>query len=181
MAMVREFHSHPLIWYQKGVSLKSAVIRRPSLRADNAQIKCSQYVGGVLATLDESGATKAHELLFLGGQGTVAEGSISNLFIIKEKRVLTPSVGSGILSGVTRAFVMSLCQKRGWQVTETFLTRHDFFTAEECFITNTSSEILPVVELDARKIGDGLPGPMTKLLAEDFKKNLSEEGHHDQD
>ena len=168
-ALVREFKSYPKEWYQAGVAMKTAVLRRPSLKADNPQIKCSQYAGGVLATLDESGQ-KAHELLFLGDGGYIAEGTVSNLFIIKKKRVLTPSVGSGILSGVTRAFVIELCRQRGLEVLETFFTRHEIYNADECFMTNTSSEILPVVKLDGRLIGPGLPGPVTKILADDFQR-----------
>ena len=171
LGLVREFKSHPAAWYRKGVVLKTAVTRRPDLKADNPQMKCSQYVSAVLAQLDES-LEKAHELVFLGGGGFVAEGSVSNLFITKGKRVLTPSAGSGILSGVTRAFVIHLCRKRGLQVEETFFTRHDIYYAEECFMTNTSSEILPVVCLDGRKIGTGKPGKMTKILARDFKKEI---------
>ena len=176
---VREFHSHPAAWYEKGVALRTAVGRRPTLKAQDPQVKASQYVCGVLATLDimEASATKTsadgrwpHELLFLGPLGTVAEGAVSNVFIVKEKCLLTPSVGSGILKGVTRGFVIDLARRRGGCVLERPLTRHELYTAEECFITNTSSEILPVVRVDERMIGNGRPGPVTKALGEDFKK-----------
>ena len=166
---VREFHSHPRAWYENGVALRTAVGRRPTLKAQDPQVKASQYVCGVLASLD-LGERTAHELLFLGPLGTVAEGAVSNIFIVKEKSLLTPSVGSGILKGVTRGFVMELAQKRGWGVREWPLTRHELYTAEECFITNTSSEILPVVRVDERMIGSGRPGPVTRILAEDFKR-----------
>ena len=118
----------------------------------------------------DKGDLEAHELLFFGPSGTVAEGTVSNVFIIKRKCLLTPSVSSGILRGVTRGIVMDLARKRGWRVLETHLTRHDLFTADECFLTNTSSEVLPVVELDDRRIGDGKPGPLTRILGDDFKK-----------
>ncbi len=171
VAMAREFRSHPEAWYRDGVVFNTAVTRRPDLKADNPQIKCSQYVGGVLASIDGSGV-ESHELLFLGNAGFAAEGSVSNIFIVKEKRVLTPSVASGILSGVTRAFVIELCLARGLQTQETFLTRHEIYNADECFMTNTSSEILPVVKLDGRLIGSGQPGPVTKILAADFKNKI---------
>lgn len=173
LLFVREFKSHPRVWYETGVALRTAVGRRPALRAQNSQVKASQYVCGVLATLDEGGS--AHELLFLGPLGTVAEGTVSNIFIFKEKCLLTPSVGSGILKGVTRGFVMNLARKRHWVVLERPLSRHELYTAEECFITNTSSEILPVVRLDERVIGSGHPGPVTKSLAEDFRKSARKE------
>lgn len=166
---VREFRSHPSAWYEKGVMLCTAVGRRPTLKAQDPQIKASQYVCSVLALLDH--ARSAHELLFLGPLGTVAEGTVSNIFIVKEKSLLTPSVSSGILKGVTRGFVMDLARKRGYAVQERPLTRHEIYTAEECFITNTSSEILPVVRVDERVIGSGCPGPVTQGLARDFKEN----------
>jgi len=185
LLFLRPFESHPKDWYENGVALRSTVCRRPSLRAQDTQVKASQYVSGVLAMLDDVGAdlvpvqhraatrvapTQTHELLFFGPSGTVAEGTVSNIFIIKQKSLLTPSVSSGILKGVTRGLVMDLARKRGWCVLETPLTRHDLYTAEECFLTNTSSEVLPVVRLDDRRIGGGAPGPLTRLLGEDFKK-----------
>ncbi len=166
---IRPFLSHPAEWYQKGVTLRTAVSRRWTLKAQDPQVKASQYVSGVLAFLDK-GVLEAHELLFFGSGGTVAEGTVSNIFIVKGKRLLTPSVASGILKGVTRGVVIELARKRGWAVAETELTRHEFYTADECFLTNTSSEVLPVVKLDGRVIGDGTPGPRTKTLSEDFKK-----------
>ena len=112
-----------------------------------------------------------HEFLFFGPEGTLAEGTVSNVFIVKRKCLLTPSVASGILKGVTRDLVLSLAKERGWPVAETPLTRHDLYTADECFLTNTSSEVLPVVAVDGRSIGDGRPGPLTRALRRDFKKH----------
>ena len=169
LLFVREFRAHPREWYEKGVALRTAVGRRPTLKAQDPQIKVSQYVCGVLASLDR-GELPAHELLFLGPLGTLAEGMVSNVFIVKEKTLLTPSVGSGILKGVTRGVVMDLARKRSWKVVERPLTRHEVYTADECFITNTSSEVLPVVRIDARVIGSGRPGPVTQALAEDFRR-----------
>lgn len=168
VAMVRPFENYPEEWYKKGVELRTSVMRRWTLRAQDSQLKASQYVGGVLALLDK-GDLPAHELLFLGSSGTVAEGSVSNIFIIKGKRVLTPSMSSGILSGVTRGIVLELCKKAGLETSETLLTRHEFYIADECFMTNTSSEVLPVVLLDGRKIGSGKPGPLTQKLRKNFK------------
>jgi len=168
VSMIREFQAYPEDWYKEGVAVKTAVTRRWTLKAQDSQIKSSQYASGVMAFLDK-GQAPVHELLFLGQGGTVAEGSVSNIFIVKEKRLLTPHAASGILRGVTRNFVVYLAKQRGIQVAETFLTRHEIYSAEECFMTNTSSEVLPVVEVDARKIGDGGPGPMTRGLRADFR------------
>ena len=167
--MFREFKAYPEEIYRKGVTLRTGVPRRWNLKAQDSRIKVSQYTNGVLAVLDHLG-TKARELIFLNQDGYVAEGSVSNLFIVNGKRILTPCVGSGILKGVTHDVVIGLARRRGWQVTETFLTRHEIYTAEECFMTNTSSEVLPVVEVDGRSIGNGKPGPVAKILRSDFKK-----------
>lgn len=172
-AVVFPFSSYPSKLYEEGVSLVTGVNRRSLLKAQDPQLKASQFVSGVLAHLD-SRDRKAHEVIFFGHAGTVAEGTISNLFIVKEKTLLTPSVSSGILRGVTRGVVAELAPRRGLPLVETFLTRHDIYNADECFLTNTSSEILPVVAMDARKIGAGIPGPLTRTLADDFKKYVRE-------
>lgn len=172
--MIRPFKAHPEELYQNGVRLKTAVMRRSLSRAQDPQIKASQFMTGVLASIDETGE-RAHELIFIGaGESGLSEGTVSNLFIVKGKRLLTPPASSGILRGVTRRLVMDLAKKRGFEMVETPLTRHDVYVANECFITNTSSEILPVVSLDGRVIGTGRPGEITKILSVDFKKNTRE-------
>lgn len=176
VVFVSKFEGHPRAWYEEGVALRTAVGRRWTLKAQDPQIKSSQYVSGVLAMSDivrsglDPARTEPHELLFFGSGGTVAEGTVSNLFIVKEKCLLTPSVASGILKGVTRGIVIGLAEGRGWTVRETQLTRHDFYSADECFLTNTSSEVLPVVNVDGRAIGgQGEPGPLTRTLGDDFR------------
>ena len=169
-AVLREFSGYPARLYEEGVALKTAVPRRWTLKAQDPQIKASQFVSGVLASLDCIGQ-KPHEFLFLNSAGTVAEGSVSNIFIVDgAKRILTPSVGSGILRGVTREALIGLAKKKGHEVLETPLTRHEIYSAKECFLTNTSSELLPVVQVDGRSVGNGRPGPVTRRLAVDFKK-----------
>lgn len=175
-AIVRPFAGHPREWYEKGVDFASSALRRSSARALDPQLKVSQYVPGVLAALDQ-GTRRPHETLFFGDAGTIAEGSVSNLFIVRGKRVLTPPAASGILKGVTRSVVVKLARRRGYSFEEIQLTRHDLYAADECWMTNTSSEILPVTRIDGRPIGDGLPGPVTKQLATDFKTEVRSQVH----
>lgn len=165
--IIREFKNYPEDLFKKGVSLRTVTPRRWTSRAQDPQLKASQYVSGVLAYNDMQGQN-FHELIFFSEQGLVAEGSVSNVFIIKQKRLLTPPSASGILKGVTRDFVLCVAKKHGFETTERCLTRHELYNAEECFMTNTSSEILPVVEIDKRGIGDGKPGPQTLLLRQKF-------------
>jgi branched-chain amino acid aminotransferase len=169
VAILREFAGHAPANYEKGVSLATAVPKRPCARAQDPQIKSSQYLGGVSAFL-EKGDTPPYEFALLTQAGYVAEGTVSNIFILREKRLLTPHGSSGILRGVTRGVVIALARKKGLEVLETFLTRHELYNAEECFITNTSSEILPVVSIDGRRVGDGRPGPVTRSLLKAFKE-----------
>ena len=171
-AVLREFSGYPPSLYREGVVLKTTAQRRWTLKAQDPRIKASQFVGGVLAFLEASGP-RPHEFVFLNSAGTVAEGSVSNLFIVAgAKRLLTPSVSSGILRGVTRDVLIAVAKKKGFQVLETVLTRHEIYSAKECFMTNTSSEVLPVVRVDERVIGQGAPGPVTRRLAAEFKKEV---------
>ena len=168
IAITREFRPRPRGDFERGVRLRTAVGRRPPARAQNAQVKSSQYLPAVLALIDA--APDGAETLFLDAGGYVAEGSASNVFAVtKDKTILTPPIASGILRGVTRARVMALARKRGLAVKETLFTRHDLYNAAECFLTNTSSEVLPVVEVDSRRIGTGRPGPVAKLLRKGFR------------
>jgi branched-chain amino acid aminotransferase len=169
--VIREFAPTPRSFYEEGIELLTAVSRRWTLRAQNPQVKASQFVAGVMAMLDR-GARPAYEVIFLGTEGFVSEGTISNVFIVKKKRLLTPSLGSGILRGVTRDFVLNLAVKRDLEVSETCLTRHDLYTAEQCFITSTLCEVLPVVKVDGRPVGDGRPGEVTQTLREDFGNEI---------
>ena len=178
LVMIWPFKSYPESVYRKGVKLQTSVSKRWSLKAQDAQIKASQYVPGVLAQLDHAGAAEnIREHIFLDQDGFLAEGTVSNIFVVTpaksgagKKRLLTPGAASGILRGISRELVMALAKKRGFEVLETCLTRHEIYSAEECFMTNTSSEVLPVVEVDRRKIGNGKPGPVSRLLRKDFQK-----------
>ena len=171
LLMVWNFKQHPKTWYEKGVDLSTTTVKRWTLRAQDPQLKSSMFVSGVLAVLDQ-GDRDAHEIIFLNQDGTVSEGTVSNIFMVKGKRLLTPGVSSGILRGVTRGTVIGLAKKRGLEVSETVLSRHELYNADECFMTNTSSEVLPVVSLDGRRIADGRPGPITRTLGKDFKAHL---------
>ena len=173
LLIASEFHAHPRQWYEEGVKLKTAVQRRSNPKAQDSQVKASQFMGGVLAYLSEAGRD-FHELVFLDQRGMVAEGTVSNIFILEKKRLLTPSVSSGILRGVTRGVALELAQKRRFKIQETRLTRHEVYAADECFLTNTSSEILPVVSLDGRVIGNGKPGAVTRILMTDFKSRIEQ-------
>ena len=110
------------------------------------------------------------EAVMLNTQGFVAECTADNIFIVKEGRLLTPSVYHGALEGITRQTVMEIAEKIGIKSEETTLAPYDLYTADECFLTGTGAEIVPVVKIDGRVIGSGVPGKVTKILVENFKK-----------
>ncbi|MGH7199905.1 MAG: aminotransferase class IV, partial [Planctomycetaceae bacterium] len=107
--------------------------------------------------------------LMLNHKGEVAECTGDNVFIVKRGVVKTPPPDAGILQGVTRDAVVRLAREVGLAVEETALIRHDLYAADECFLTGTAAEIVPVVSLDGRPIGDGQPGPVTRQLRERFQ------------
>lgn len=175
--VIRPFGGHDARFYEEGTRLRTTVPKRPGPRSGNPQVKASDYATGVLALLDGPAQDTSRELVFLDESGLVAEGSVSNLFVVRGspdggKTLLTPAVRSGILRGITRDTVLGLARERGLAVSETMLTRHDLYSADECFFTNTSSEVMPVTEVDGRRVGSGRPGPVTRLLAEAFKQHV---------
>jgi branched-chain amino acid aminotransferase len=108
------------------------------------------------------------EILFVNENGILTEGAISNLVIIKDNKVFTPSASCCILKGVTRHLVLEACERLGLDCIETSLTRHDLYCADEAFITMTSQEVTPVAVCDGRLIGNGRPGPLTKRIHKEF-------------
>ena len=110
------------------------------------------------------------EALMLNHKGEVAECTGDNVFIISDGLIRTPPTESGILEGLTRNAVISLAREAGYEVRETALVRHDIYTAQECFLTGTAAEVIAVVSLDGRTIGNGSPGPITQDLMARFKQ-----------
>ena len=111
----------------------------------------------------------------LNHKGELAECTGDNVFVVQGGRIHTPSADSGILEGITRAAVMELARSAGYEVIERTMDRLDVFKAEECFLTGTAAELIPVVECDGRVIGDGRPGPITRELSKRFHALVREE------
>jgi branched-chain amino acid aminotransferase len=111
----------------------------------------------------------------LNHKGEVAECTGDNIFVVKHGEIHTPSVHSGILEGITRAAVIELAQTSGYSVHERVMDRQDVYLADECFLTGTAAELIPVVECDGRAIGDGLPGKITRELRQKFQALVRED------
>ena len=112
----------------------------------------------------------------LNDKGEIAECTGDNVFIISNGIIFTPPLDAGSLRGITRAAVMDLAVELGHVVKEQALTRYDLWTAQECFLTGTAAEVIPCVEVDHRLIGDGIPGPVTRILMEKFKERVKTDG-----
>ncbi len=154
--------------YQNGLDIITCATRRISQAAVPPAVKSLNYLNNILAKIEALQANAA-EALMLNEQGYIAECTADNVFIIKAGQLFTPPVTAGSLRGITRGTVLDLAAEIGVPTKEPELTRYDIFTADECFLTGTAAELVPVVRVDSRVIGDGRPGPVTLRLLERFR------------
>jgi branched-chain amino acid aminotransferase len=161
--------------YERGIEMVTVSVRRNVPQALNPNIKSLNYLNNVLAKIEAINAGKP-EGLMLTVDGYVAEGTGENIFIAKRGELFTPPAYMGILKGITRQVVMKLAQEMDIPVHEVVLTLHDVYTADECFLTGTGAEIVPVVKLDGRVIGDGTPGKITRALIQKFRAYTQQAG-----
>lgn len=165
----------PQEFYDKGLNIVTVPTRRNVPDALNPKIKSLNYLNNILVKL-EAARAGVLEALMLNHEGYVCEGSGDNVFIVKDGKVITPPTYLGALDGITRQAIIEICQRLEIPCVETPFTRHDVYVADEVFLTGTAAEIIPVVDVDARIIGDGKPGPMTDLLTREFRKLTVVEG-----
>jgi branched-chain amino acid aminotransferase len=158
---------YPPELYRKGMEIVTVPTVRNLHSALNPAIKSLNYLNNILAKIEANNAG-CEEAIMLNAEGYVAECTGDNLFIVKEGQLLTPPLAAGALYGITRRTVMDLAVKAGMAVGEPNLTRYDCFNADECFLTGSGAEIVPVVKIDGRVIGTGKPGPWTKELVEAY-------------
>jgi branched-chain amino acid aminotransferase len=166
---------YPPELYEHGLKIVTAGTMRNHPAALNPRVKSLNYLNSILAKIEGTNAG-CLEALMLNHKGEVAECTGDNIFIVKDGELHTPSVDAGILEGITRDAVMELARAVGIKVVERAMDRHDIYTADECFLTGTAAEVIPVVECDARAIGTGKPGPITKDLLQRFHKLVRQEG-----
>ncbi len=155
--------------YENGLEVVTVAVCRNVPEALNPRIKSLNYLNNILAKLEALRAG-VKEAIMLNRDGFVAECTGENIFVFKNGKLLTPPANAGILEGITRDTVIEMAQNLGIPVLQPMLTRYDLFTAEECFLTGTAAEIIPVVKIDGRPIGTGKPGPVTKRLLLEFRK-----------
>jgi branched-chain amino acid aminotransferase len=159
---------YPPEFYARGMDIVTVPTVRNLHSALNPAIKSLNYLNNILAKIEANNAG-CEEAIMLNAEGFVAECTGDNLFAVYGNRLLTPPLWAGALYGITRQVVMELAAKEGLEVRETNLTRHELFNAEECFLTGTAAEIVALVKIDGRVIGNGKPGPITLKLEERYR------------
>jgi branched-chain amino acid aminotransferase len=158
---------YPPELYENGLEIATVSTIRNHPNALNPRIKSLNYLNNILAKI-EGALAGCPEALMLNHKGEIAECSGDNIFLVKRGLLRTPSIDAGILEGITRNAVIDLARAAGIEVQEIALTRHDVYSADECFLTGTAAEVIPVVKCDGRPIGNGKPGPITRQLRERF-------------
>jgi branched-chain amino acid aminotransferase len=161
--------------YQEGIQIITASTRRISPNMISQRVKSLNYLNNIIAKM-EANLVGVPESLMLSADGYVCECSADNIFIVKRGELLTPSPEFPILLGVTRTVVMEIAVRKGVPVRELPLTIQDVYVADECFLTGTGAELIPVISIDRRKIGSGKPGPVTGMLLEEFRSLRDSEG-----
>ena len=159
--------------YEKGLEIITVPTPRNLPEALNPQLKSLNYLNNILAKI-EANNSGFDEAIMLDYQGYVAECTGDNIFIIKNGRLMTP--WQGRLRGITREAVLELAHENKIPAKECLITRHEVFTADECFLTGTAAEVIPVVKVDGRTIGDGKPGKITLKLIKLFHGLTKTEG-----
>ncbi len=158
---------YPEELYEKGMKIISATTVRNHSLAIPPQVKSLNYLNNILAKI-EALDSNVPEAIMYNHEGYVAEATGDNIFIVRNGIIYTPPVEAGGLEGITRSVVIRLAKGEKLEVIEKNLTRFDLYICDEFFLTGTAAEVIGVVEIDGRVIGDGQPGPVTKLLRKKF-------------
>lgn len=164
---------YPQEFYENGLEIITSSVIRNHPAALSPRIKSLNYLNNILAKIEglQAGCVEA---LMLNHKGEVAECTGDNVFVVKAGELFTPPLDAGILGGVTRNVVLEIATAEGITTHETALTKHDIYVADECFLTGSAAEVVPVVKVDSRTIGGGKPGEVTKRLSERFHKVVRE-------
>jgi branched-chain amino acid aminotransferase len=167
--IVAKLTLYPEDLYRNGLEVITAATMRNHPNAVNPRLKSLNYLNNILAKIEatDAGTLKA---VMLNHLGYVAECTGDNLFIVRDGRLFTPPISAGILEGVTRNEILAIAHDFRIDVREENLTRQDLYVSDECFLTGTAAEVIPVVMIDKRAIGSGKPGPMTQRLLEEFHR-----------
>jgi branched-chain amino acid aminotransferase len=173
IVIVDTISMYPKEMYENGMAVITSSWARPGGNTLPPRVKSLNYLNNILAKIEANDAG-VQEAIMLNPDGNVAECTGDNIFIVKRGEVLTPTTADGILDGVTRRVVMRLCDQLGLPLLEKTLQRYDLYSADECFLTGTAAEAIPVTKIDGRLVGDGKVGPVTRKIIDAFHRMIRE-------
>ncbi|WP_100399808.1 branched-chain-amino-acid transaminase [Bacillus sp. FJAT-44742] len=175
IVIAEELAIYPKELYERGLEIVTVATRRNRPDVLSPKVKSLNYLNNILVKIEASLAGVS-EALMLNNEGYVAEGSADNVFILRKGVLLTPPGYIGALEGITRNAIVDLALDMGYEVKEEPFTRHDVYTADEVFLTGTAAEVIAVVKVDGREVGEGKPGPETQRLLKAFRQKVVEDG-----
>jgi len=164
---------HSIEAKKKGIKAIITWVKRDPVDATSHEVKSLNYLNSILGKI-EANIAGFDEAICLDKNGHISEGVAENIFIVKNEKVITPPTSTGALVGITRNVVMKIASNLGYTVVEANITPTDLFTADEAFFTGTAAEIVPIVEVNRRIIGDGKPGPITQRLMQEFERVIQD-------
>jgi branched-chain amino acid aminotransferase len=166
---------YPKELYEKGMAIIGSSVVRNHPNALSPRIKSLNYLNNILAKVEALDAGLLEAIMY-NHLGHVAECTGDNIFLVRGGAVQTPPITAGVLQGITRNAVIEIIQKRGVPFREMELTRHDLYVADECFLTGSAAEVIPVTQIDGRPVGEGVPGTITRQLIADFRELVNHDG-----
>lgn len=175
IAIAEQLTLFPKEFYDNGLEIITVATRRNRPDVLSPKVKSLNYLNNILVKLEASLAGVS-EALMLNSEGYVAEGSADNVFIVNGNVLRTPPGYIGALEGITRGAIMEIATELGYIMKEEPFTRHDVYVADEVFLTGTAAEVIAVIKVDGRQIGEGKPGPVTNHLLQAFRKHVVEDG-----
>ena len=170
--VAKDFEGYPEWMFLKGVSAKVIGVQNEYSVLSN--IKSSNYLNFILARSDAQGMGY-NEAILTNTKGNITEGATSNIFIVRSDSLITPSINSGVLPGITRRVIIDIARKLRLPVREKAVSRRELLSADEVFLTNSLAEVLPVTKIDGKRVGEGTVGPVTKLLHISYQKQVIRE------
>lgn len=171
IAIVCDITLYPERYYEEGIDLITSSYRRIPVESFDVRVKSLNYLNNIMAKI-EANNQNCPESIMLNTNGYVAECTGDNIFIIKDNVLKTPALYHGVLEGITRNLVLEIGNELGLRSEETTITRFDLFNADECFMTGTAAEIVPVISIDKNIIKDGKPGQLTRSINKIYKKRI---------
>jgi branched-chain amino acid aminotransferase len=172
--IAREFKENPKSWYEKGVNVIISDIERTSVKAFDPNIKSGNYLNNVMAFMNAK-KEGAFEALMLNSMGHLTEGTTSNIWMVKDNKIITPPLSAGLLDGITRKTVLVLAKKNGLIVEQKNLAPDELVNADEAFLTATTKEVVPITRVNNAPIGTGEPGKITLSILKLYRAFIHEQ------